>query len=35
MLFMLPATCGAAVGGVTVVVVSLVSLRSDIKDRCD
>ena len=34
-LFMLPAACAAAAGGLTVVVVSLVSLRGDIKDRCD
>jgi superfamily II DNA helicase RecQ len=33
MLFMLPARCSA--GGLTVVVVPLVSLRSDIKGRCD
>ncbi|KAK4170629.1 hypothetical protein QBC36DRAFT_226075, partial [Triangularia setosa] len=32
MLFMLPARCSS---GLTVVVVPLVSLRSDIKDRCD
>ena len=35
MLFMLPAACAAAAGGLTVVVVPLVSLRGDIKDRCD
>lgn len=33
MLFMLPARCSS--GGLTVVVVPLVSLRNDIKDRCD
>ncbi|KAL8300987.1 hypothetical protein RB593_003818 [Gaeumannomyces tritici] len=33
MLFMLPASC--ANGGLTVVVVPLVSLRGDVKDRCD
>ncbi|KAK4095671.1 P-loop containing nucleoside triphosphate hydrolase protein, partial [Parathielavia hyrcaniae] len=35
MLFMLPAACAAGAGGLTVVVVPLVSLRGDIKDRCD
>ncbi|KAK3898445.1 P-loop containing nucleoside triphosphate hydrolase protein [Staphylotrichum tortipilum] len=35
MLFMLPAACRAAAGGLTVVVVPLVSLCGDIKDRCD
>ena len=35
MLFMLPATCAAAAGGLTVVIVPLISLRGDIKDRCD
>ena len=35
MLFMLPAACAAAAGGLTVVVVPLVSLRGDIKDRCN
>ena len=34
-MFMLPAACAAAAGGLTVVVVPLVSLRGNIKDRCD
>ncbi|KAK4233031.1 P-loop containing nucleoside triphosphate hydrolase protein, partial [Achaetomium macrosporum] len=32
---MLPAACAAGAGGLTIVVVPLVSLRGDIKDRCD